>query len=122
MTIVEFLLARIAEDEAEATRVPTSWLYPENYPALEMGEMGPGHTLIISPARVLAECQAKRAMVEESLRLYRNLWLFRQPPLRRVKREEYERLSGRHQAAAWALRHLAAVYAEHEDYREEWKP
>lgn len=50
--------------------------------------------------RLLAECAAKRAIVERS-----------------------RRLGGRYGRGIGdsILRHLAAVYAHHEDYREEWR-
>jgi hypothetical protein len=69
MTIVEFLLARIAEDEATASRFKATWLEagaPEadlvndfgTYPSSEYTEIGLGL------GRWLAECQAKRAIVD----------------------------------------------------------
>jgi hypothetical protein len=51
MTLTEFLLARIAEDEASAT----NWL------RFEVRDGIPGNYAI--PDRVLAECEAKRRIV-----------------------------------------------------------
>lgn len=69
--LTDFLLARIAEDEA-----------------VILGGGGCDHW-----DRALAECQAKRLIVEDETS---NEW---QP-----------------------LRYLATVYVNHPDYREEWKP
>lgn len=89
-TLVEFLLARIAEDEAVAAEQDgaeyfTDGAWPEGM-----------------PARVLAECAAKRAIIGMSIQ---------------ATRESYVN------AAAYladALQALATVYADHPDYREEW--
>ena len=74
-TLTEFLLARIAEDE-------------------EMVEP----VMIVHPDRFLAECVAKRRIVEslESAKVRERVALHR------------------------VMRHLAAVYADHPDYDEAW--
>ncbi|WP_152203625.1 DUF6221 family protein [Georgenia thermotolerans] len=116
MTITEFLLARIAEDEAEARSKPTTYLYihPDGY---DMADMGPGYVLAANPARVLAECAAKRAIIEPA----RDATYY-------AKRVDRELLGGPRDAMAdpypgdVILRHLAAVYADHPDYQQEWKP
>lgn len=120
MTITEFLLARIAEDEAHATRVPTDWLYPEDYPALEMTEIGPGHTLIVSPTRVLAECQAKRAIIARHSEVSDDGSPDPVPWDVTCSGGDYDII--RYPETCPELRFLAAVYADHPDYREEWKP
>lgn len=51
MTITDFLLARIAEDEAAATDVRYVW--PTDF------------DVSLNPARVLRECEAKRRIVAE---------------------------------------------------------
>ena len=75
-TLTEFLLARIAEDAHEADSHPL-------------------------PSRVLAECEAKRAIV--AMLAYAD-----------------------DEGVAWvlerAVRILAAVYSEDPSYREEWRP
>ena len=88
MSIVEFLLARIAEDE-DLAKVYAEGLYDS--------------------ARVLAECAAKR-WVLDTLRSYEPDTEWRTEP----------DMGKRGNNAAGAVRQLAAVYAEHEDYREEW--
>jgi hypothetical protein len=87
--LAEFLLARIAEDEAwaEASASP-------DYSDAEPGT--PAHS-----ARILAECEAKRRIVEEHHR-----------------HDAGQRGYG---ATRYAVLCLAAVYADHPDYRPEWK-
>lgn len=100
-SLTEFLLARIAEDEAVARAVVTpssmhlagfspmrAMLSPHDYPG---SHDGPVVGISTSPARVLAECEAKRRIVQDSLRLR-------------------------------PLLQIAAVYADHPDYREGWRP
>jgi hypothetical protein len=83
VTITDFLLARIAEDEAAAERGrrhnATETFANDNYGCL-----------LVDPARVLAECEAKYRLV----------------------------VSG----DTWTHCVLATVYADHEDYRPEWRP
>lgn len=100
MTITEFLEARIAEDEAAArdrtqsAYIHTSGCYYYDY-TLDAGwfcdcdEDGEG------TARVLAECKAKRAIID----CLDNDWY----------------------GIPYVVRILAAVYADHPAYQEEWK-
>lgn len=71
MTITEFLLARIAEDEAvsralDSSTDPLNWTQPGD-PAVGLAGPvdGPSgyESIVIDPARVLAESAAKRLMV-----------------------------------------------------------
>jgi hypothetical protein len=113
MELHEFLLARIAEDEAVARRLPESRWYVGDDGCLEQpideGPDGedilPNHHnswhLALDPARVLAECESKRRIVE---------W------------QDYE---GRADPRFWrdsVLRLLALPYASHPYYRDEWRP
>lgn len=84
MTLTEFLLARIAEDEDVA----------------QMASPGPWKVRY-SPARVLAECEAKREIV-----------MCAQSPV------IWGDSAG---ALAHCCQSLAAVYADHPDYLPEWK-
>jgi hypothetical protein len=93
--LTDFLLARIAEDEAWLRSAAEHWAcYP---PPQE-------------PTRLLAECEAKREIV-------------------RAYQLRAEQGSGRGgevigyhaTGVAVAIRHLAAVYADHPDYRGEWR-
>jgi hypothetical protein len=58
MNLAEFLLARVAEDEAVARAAGTGWAGPEPMGAIEGGD-----SVFVSPARVLAECEAKRSVL-----------------------------------------------------------
>jgi|SRR5690625_901127 len=120
MTIVEFLKRRIAEDEDQARAaaargdvwqvqdeqiwadidhragvVHASWERESATPA----ELA--HIARHDPARVLAECQAKRAIIEQ------------------VSDIEW---TGSYAVRDVVLGHLAAVYADHPDYQPEWRP
>jgi hypothetical protein len=97
LTLAEFLLARIAEDEAEiaagfdfATLDSSGWM---------------GHAATWGRDRALAECEAKRRIVEEYREACSAGWA--------------QELSG---GLNVALRCLALPYAAHPDYREEWRP
>ena len=104
MTITEFLLARIAEDEAT---VGTPDTHDERVKGIDWAEVGASsEVLIIGEGRVWAECQAKRAIIR---------WA-QQWPLRPSSAGEGIA------AEDTLLRHLAAVYADHPDYQQEWKP
>lgn len=135
MTITEFLLARIAEDEEVAKSAGGGrWSIAPGADGIGWHDglaiavvestwdacisVAPAeHTVRHDPARVLAECQAKRAIV------------------------------GRHKLGSWHsgvldvdvvtcetcntadddwpcpdLRDLAAVYADHPDYDDAWRP
>ena len=121
--LAAFLLARIAEDEAVAT-LATSAPWQENE-SLAGGEddwriedaqgrdiagcpdcgvrasfdrPDADHIARHDPARVLAECEAKRRIVEEADGADAQWWEHRY------------------------LLALALPYADHPDYRDEWKP
>jgi hypothetical protein len=151
-TITEFLLARIAEDEAAARAVPPlghnydmggnrqdeRWAFGRTLPSSAdgMGNWSPhrdspttaAHFSRHDPARVLAECEAKRRIVQDHATWERD---------NRKAWKDYSRwLEGKAVAAdpparttpeKWhglehAVRVLAAVYSDHPDYRQEWKP
>ncbi len=97
MTIVEFLLARIAEDEAY-------WTAGEGRYARDCQECAalsdhePDRPTV---DRMLAECEAKRRQIKHLVRFMEG---------------DY---------APWneeQLQIMAAVYADHPDYRDEWRP
>ena len=137
MTLTEFLLARIAEDEAVAraavgtaafSRQSGRWSFetvndqfgpiPIVFAVADSGaktqaanmesawerEERGAHIARHDPARVLAECEAKRAIVKDAE------WL----------------LSGSdidvREITDWLFGHLALPYADHPDYLPEWKP
>lgn len=101
ITITEFLEERIAEDEAEAEKGwdhnGTSMFARDNYGCL-----------LIKPSRVLAECAAKRDVVDSWTALAGTD--LKGDPVR----------CGMYSALSDVIADLAVVYASHEDYREEW--
>jgi hypothetical protein len=116
--LVEFLLARIAEDEAAARaafwpvdgREVGGWYWSNAGDAVFVDDSahpvacGPWqqgthppfahHIARWDPERVLAECTVKRQVVKHE----------------------------RERSTTAVLRYLAAVYADHRDYRDEWLP
>jgi hypothetical protein len=112
MTLTEFLLARIAEDEAFARTVPgdgefctwnRSWdmsptrdLVVDGKRVAALSMTMDEHICRWDPARVLAECEAKRVIVALS---------------EHGCGDDYERVQ---QA-------LALPYAAHAGYRQEWR-
>jgi hypothetical protein len=109
MTLVEFLLARIAEDETGA-RV---WARIAKHALPDEAEFYEGAP---TPTRVLAECEAKRNLVRYStfmLQAWDDKHAGRESSYPDMTRRE------RHTAKV-ILEQLADVYADHPDYREEW--
>jgi hypothetical protein len=96
MTLVEFLLARIAEDEAHAK---------DTMPFAER------HGIGSYPARVLAECEAKRRLVDEYARVRREVG----------QGHTSERTMVAQNVRWKTLCILATVYADHSDHDPRWK-
>lgn len=131
MSIVEFLLARIAEDEAVACQSSNPFAEDEFDVALwddlqraedryniqphgrdcgwKLGEGMQGDCTCMWPARVLAECEAKRRIVNS---LHEALGYATDGDL-----------SGKAAAVAYydALQAIAVPYADHLDYRPAWR-
>lgn len=127
MNLTDFLLARIAEDEAVARQVqkkvddgPSPLGYFEDAEGssasayFDRDYHQGGYT--ITAARVLAECEAKRRVVSNAITLNNQADA--------MGDDEPNHASFRGQALAWrvALRFLALPYADHPDYRDEWRP
>lgn len=125
MTLTEFLRARIAEDEADAM---TGWRWM-SLPAGEYERL---------QARILAECEAKRRIVD-----LHKAWpvLVETPPVFEsttgdlshatfsmskqimwATEQEYRERFGAEPPTAPMLAALAAAYADHADYDETWRP
>ncbi len=107
MTIVEFLLASIAEDEAVA----------RDYAAEDNATVDHEHQVRWAEARVLAECEAKRRIIEEHRpRVVR--------PVVDIYDDECETCHGSEPGSypCITLQILAAVYADYPDYDEAWRP
>lgn len=115
MTLAEFLLARIAEDEALASAAsPGPWhTNPEQDQVLAVDDITVADGFALSgrqmratsnhiarhdPARVLAECEAKRLLVAEIL----------------PTNPDYD--------PRYVQKVLALPYADHPDYDEAWRP
>lgn len=129
MTLTEFLLARIAEDEAVARRCNTG---PPIVLALQVGmdhhEGVESGWVEVDAGRVLAECEAKRAIVASGpseCGMYADQ--FEGGSTHYPDPDYFGYCEGCAAAEAadnvWrlALTALAAVYAGHPDFQEEWR-
>lgn len=112
MTLTDFLLARIAEDEADARQLEVDLERWDHERAVNGADGTQGSVVAATlrggafdPARVLAECEARRRIVEA----------FERAEANGVDSEMGYGL-------VVALELLALPYADHPDYREEWKP
>lgn len=133
MTLTDFLLARIAEDAGIAESVaPAPWRTVDTGDDVvvisqDFGEevastdsVNVEHIARHDPARVLAECEAKRQIVEalidaeDAVATYNNDDP-NNPPA-------YWQEWGNRHALRLAAELLALPYADHPDYREEWRP
>ena len=122
MTLTDFLLARIAEDEDRAKRAAFGWgatwsVVTDEFEdwstvhadgkrdmvGCEDGDVTE-HIARHDPSRVLAECEAKRRIIV-GLDYESDEWCFADAP-----------------AVAEVLPFLALPYADHPDYQQEWKP
>lgn len=101
-TIAEFLLARIAEDEAIAREAHEGGDWVEGG-GLRYAEVGFDTipSLTIDATRALAECEAKRRIVEECARVSSTF--------------------GDVEAIGFAVSTLAQVYADHPDFDPTWR-
>lgn len=90
----EFLLARFAEDENTARFAPSTaeWAWRPETP----GPLSPLALALPDPARIVADCEAKRRIVQAC---------------------NYDGMTADH-----VLECLALPYSDHPDYRQEWKP
>jgi len=125
MTLTDFLLARIAEDEERASR--TSYYWNEGPDLLDHIET---HHVDLT-ARVLAECEAKRRIValhrparfiDVSIGVNSTVCL-----ICHFANEHYPDAEGiprlmQELHPCGTLRYLALPYADHPDYRREWRP
>ena len=119
--LTEFLLARIAEDEEVARASdPYSWTADSGdvyagHPTARIAEYievsWAAHIARHDPARVLAECEAKRRIVEDFEVLDADYRVTHDP-----------QTEARRFQALIAASRIASVYADHPDYREEWRP
>jgi hypothetical protein len=102
MTLTEFLLARITEDEADARHSSADAMTGYRWKHYPRGAYEEIQALALGRARrVLAECEAKRKIVNAM----------------------GSTLGDAEQSvAAFVLKALALPHADHPDYDEEWRP
>lgn len=125
MTITEFLLARIAEDEEVAKRAahlkvagPLHKWHPNSAFLTSVDMLDRAERVHIArhhPARVLAECEAKRRIVEREDRRLRERWRERSDEHHMTFEEWFQPPFG------VTLRDLASIYADHPDYDPSWR-
>jgi hypothetical protein len=118
--LTAFLLARIAEDEgvAKAADVPIPLGGRSLRTTLVGGDRQTLDAIVAhqdrhDPARVLAECEAKRRIVNEYTEARAQM---------EADRRDQDVAPRRVFTLGRVLCLLALPYAEHEDYREEWRP
>jgi hypothetical protein len=124
-TLDEFLLSRIAEDRRIATDAATA-AGDEAWRADDVATPAPAHPHVAEhvarhdPARVLAECAAKRRLVMacRDSGFDRDFLGSRPEGMADFLLNPRDR----HQLAALTLAVLAVPYADHADYRPEWRP
>jgi hypothetical protein len=121
----EFLLARIAEDKRIATDAARAG-GRETWTAADLPGSAPPHDLTAEhvlrhdPARVLAECAAKRRLVLACRDVRPDYSFLGERP---TGLADFPLAPGdQHQLAAVALALLALPYGDHSDYRSEWRP
>ncbi|WP_158715739.1 MULTISPECIES: DUF6221 family protein [Streptomyces] len=124
--LVQFLRDRLAEDEQAARRAGSSFR--------QIGETGvivatdgdraeecasanwsgiAEHIVRHDPARVLREVEAKRRLLTDYVENAADLDTQHAPDMDYV---------GRADGLETALQHLATAYADHPDYRDNWRP
>jgi hypothetical protein len=116
MTLTEFLLARIAEDEAVARQAPIDARRVSN----DLGRSNPWEAEVttdetwgangevsLTASRMLAECAAKRQIVYQA----EFATAMSDPAFDTAKA-----------TTSSILRHLARAYSDHPDYDEAWRP
>ena len=108
MTIVEFLEARLAEDETVALMTYDDPTFGRSWPDMDGEVRSPElvHSRRHDPARVLREVAAKRA-IASGARLYEDAGF-----------PDFE--GGFSSASEDAVAQLARVYSDHPDFNPEW--
>lgn len=122
LTLAEFLLARIAEDEEQsefAQRAADERKDPDPVTGwrstLDGGYVHEPPIVGVDPDRALAECEAKRRIVDTVQRMVLDA---DDPAVGMSMKERF--MTG--SVARNLLSSLALPYADHPDFREEWRP
>ena len=106
LTITEFLEARIAEDERHARMLAET----DRRPVLSLS------ATVNHPQRLLAECAAKRAIIQS----YQSC-VYAEAATDITKEFGVKlTVSGMVKGLELAIKSLAATYRDHADYREDW--
>lgn len=111
MTLTDFLLARIGEDEATAREAIAERIRvrPDlTSPDIEVDALDWPSVVAVGGERFLAECEAKRRIVE--------MWSAR------FEQADHPTIGAHATGLGLAIRALAVVYADHPDYDEAWRP
>jgi hypothetical protein len=121
----EFLLARIAEDKRIARDAALAsgrerWTVADLPGSAPPHDRAAEHVSRHDPARVLAECTARRRLVLACRDIRPDLRFLGTRP--QGLADFPMSPSDQHQLAAVTLALLALPYAGHSDYREEWRP
>ena len=118
----QFLLARIAEDKRIAADAAAAGGREEWDPDADAADPPhvAEHVARYDPARVLAECAAKRRLVLACRDSRPDLHFLGARP--NGMADFPLTPTDQHQLAALTLALLALPYAEHSDYRAEWRP
>jgi hypothetical protein len=111
MTLTEFLRARIARDREIALLPTNHWT---ECPAPRDGECTCSNDVAVWNRRRMAECEAKRRIVERYEVAERAVWNGDDVVFDYLNPESVA------QALIACLMDLATVYADHPDYDEEW--
>ena len=128
MTLTEFLLARIAEDEKAARKAarfpydePTDapWERARLAVASGVSTSSDAHIARHDPARALRECEAHRALVESAQMIIDSFGDWDATPGALAM---WPDVSRRERSQAHARLHaLADIYSDHPDYLPEWR-
>ena len=119
-TLTDFLLARIADDEQEIHRlratVAEDDAWREDDPFPEAGKVD----------RPLAECEAKRRIIELHLNNESRVVAYRSPrwadAMTDDDRMDWRKAEARCAATESAVRLLTQVYSDHPDFDPVWTP
>lgn len=118
MILTEFLLARITEDEWTAQQVVDPLAVDKmDLHTVSLGEDPSRRGVWVHPARVLAECEAKRRIVELYEGLLFEMWADRTTTHAGVVKASQIRVG----ISERVLEFMATPYAGHPDFNEDWR-
>lgn len=121
--IVAFVKARLDEDERIANAAADAFLHGDRI-GIERDKLHPSvcmHVYSWTTARVLREVEAKRTMLAVAAVMVMDLPLPAGTPAKAARLEAIAHDTERRQGSTF-LQLLALPYADHPDYRKEWRP